>query len=221
MHIFARIMFWLGLAGLAVSLLSPVITSGASYTESASASVVAFILCASFALASVKWSSPDSLTDPFERAKRSWSAGLAYTIALAVVLGIGGAVTEVRAQDDLSSSSVSDYDDAYAYGQSRHVMRDTYRSDHAANGSWAGVVALCAAGLSLVWAIRIGVRKPAPAAAFASYVYAHPSSYPPPPYYGYAVQGTVPTGYAPQGPAFQGYGPPYPQSGYGPGGHSS
>ncbi|HTJ83294.1 MAG TPA: hypothetical protein VL400_16360 [Polyangiaceae bacterium] len=213
MHIFARIMFWLGVVGLAISLVSPAISSGASYTEGFTAAVAAFIFTVAFGLASVKWSSPDAVTDPFERARRSWSTALATTIALTLSLGVGGAVMEIKAQDDLgsssSTSSYGSYDDPYASHASSY---DTYVSDEAADGTWYAVYALVAAGLSAVWALRIAVRKPTPQSmqlaphAYGPYGYAH-SSYPPPhPQYGYAVQGTAPVGYPSQAYAPQVYG---------------
>lgn len=149
MHVVSRVLYWLSLSGLGLSLVAPLVFGGASWSEAQVGVVVGLLLTFAFGVASVATAKG---SDPVQLGKARRRGALSYGIIGAVTMGALGTVAFVeasRAADATVEWSLPTYEQSYRFS----MIED------AGKGTYSGLFGIVGAGLSLFAALVFAGRK--------------------------------------------------------------
>lgn len=162
MHVICRLFFWLGLAGLALTVLAGVALPAASWTEVRPAAVLGLLVVGLLAWGSARLVPPAMAADPVAVARRRRSSGIAYSIILGLVLVPLAALTLSESGQTVSSAE-SDLADArgddFAYGRGIGAAGAQDDLEQGQAGLTVGWILLAAAGLAVVTLFASAARR--------------------------------------------------------------
>ncbi len=156
MHVVSRILFWSSLVGLALALVAPILSGGASWAEAEAGVVVGLVFTFAFGIASIATVSGRDLNgniDPIERSAKRRSGGIAYSLLAVLIMGGFGAVAFTRASSDRDVSidpTLPHYEQSYRLD----VAAD------ATNGMTSGIMAFVGASIAFFAFVGFLAKQP-------------------------------------------------------------